>query len=78
LTLLHFYYMIYFFKIHKGGLMGGFNIFVMRAVLGAGFAVVLMRMFYRDAHPVYTAVLAGFMIGVAYIFEYWRNRKSGR
>jgi len=58
--------------------MGGFNIFVMRAVLGAGFAVVLMRMFYRDAHPVYTAVLAGFMIGVAYIFEYWRNRKSGR
>ncbi|HAO22082.1 MAG: hypothetical protein BWK80_46755 [Desulfobacteraceae bacterium IS3] len=70
--------MIYFFKIHKGGLMGGFNIFVMRAVLGAGFAVVLMRMFYRDAHPVYTAVLAGFMIGVAYIFEYWRNRKSGR
>lgn len=58
--------------------MSGFNIFVMRAVLGAVFAVLLMRMFYRGAHPVYTAGLAMFMIGVAYLFEYWRNRKSGR
>jgi len=70
--------MIYFLKKTEGGLMGRFNIFVMRAVLGAGFAVVLMRMFYRDAHPVYIAGLAMFMIGVAYLLEYWRNRKSGR
>jgi hypothetical protein len=56
--------------------MGRFNIFVMRAILGAVFAVVLMRMFYRGSNPVYAAGLAIFLIGTAYLLEYWRNRKS--
>jgi len=53
------------------------NILIMRVILGAGFAVLLSRFFYPDANPVYIAGLGVFMVGMAYVLEYWRGKKSG-
>lgn len=56
--------------------MSKLNIFIMRVVLGAVFAVVLMRFFYPDAELIYVIGLSVFMIGMAYILEYWRKSKN--
>jgi len=53
-----------------------FNIFIIRAVFGAVFAVVLTRMFYGKVEIVYVAVLAVFLVGMAYVLEYFRKRKK--
>jgi hypothetical protein len=50
----------------------------MRAILGAVFAVILTRFFYPDANPVYVAGLGIFMVGMAYVLEYWRKAKSDK
>ncbi len=55
-----------------------FNIFVMRAILGAVFAVILSRFFYPGTNPLYVAGLGIFLVGMAYILEYWRNRNSDK
>ena len=51
-----------------------FNIFVMRAILGGFFAVVLTRFFYGKVEPLYIAGLAVFLIGMSYVTEYFRNK----
>ena len=56
--------------------MTQFNIFIIRAVFGAVFAVVLTRMFYGKVEIVYVAVLAVFLVGMAYVLEYFRKRKK--
>ncbi len=56
--------------------MNRFNIFVIRAIVGAVFAVVLMRFFHPQAHPVYIAGLGIFMVGMSYFFNYLRKKKS--
>ncbi|MDM8549498.1 hypothetical protein QUF72_05445 [Desulfobacterales bacterium HSG2] len=56
--------------------MSRFNIFVIRAILGAVFAVFLTRFFFPDVNLIYVAGLGVFMVGMAYVLEYWRNRKS--
>ena len=56
--------------------MTRFHVFVIRAILGAGFAVLLSRMFYPDANLVYVAGLGVILVGLAYFAEYLRNRKS--
>ncbi|QTA78524.1 Uncharacterized protein dnl_07480 [Desulfonema limicola] len=53
-----------------------FNIFVMRAVLGAVFAVVLSRIFHPEFNIAYVAAFAVLLVGMAYGLEYWRNKKS--
>jgi uncharacterized membrane protein HdeD (DUF308 family) len=53
-----------------------FNIFIIRAVFGAVFAVVLTRMFYGKIEIVYVAGLAVFLVGMAYVLEYFRKRKK--
>jgi len=53
-----------------------FNIFVMRAVLGAVFAVVLARFFFPKANLIYVAGLGIFLVGMAYLFEYLHKPKS--
>jgi len=53
-----------------------FYIFLIRAVLGAALAVILMRFFFPGANPVLTAGLGIFMVGMAYVTEYFRNRKT--
>jgi len=53
-----------------------FYIFLVRAVLGAVFAVMLSRFFYPDASLVYVAGLGMFLVGMAYLSEYIRIRKK--
>ena len=56
--------------------MSRFNIFVIRAIIGAAFAVVLGRMFYPQAGIPYVAGLGVILVGLAYFAEYLRNRKK--
>ena len=56
--------------------MAQFNIFIIRAVFGAAFAVLLTRMFYGKVEIVYVAGLAVFLVGMAYVLEYFRKRKK--
>ena len=53
-------------------------IFFIRAVLGVVFAVVLIRIFYPGTHIGYVAGLAVGLVGLAYLFEYLRKRKSDK
>ncbi|MDM8526506.1 hypothetical protein QUF80_24280 [Desulfococcaceae bacterium HSG8] len=55
-----------------------FNIFVMRVILGAVFAVILSRFFYPEANIIYVAGFGMFLVGMAYVLEYWRNRKTDK
>jgi hypothetical protein len=59
----------------KGRIVTRFYVFILRAVLGAAFAVILTRMFYPQARIIFTAGLWGFLVGMAYVFEYFRARK---
>ena len=56
--------------------MGDFNIFIIRAILGVVFAVVLTRLFYPGTSIVYVIALAVFLMGMAYFFEYLRKNKT--
>lgn len=56
--------------------MTRFYIFIMRAILGAVFAVILTRFFHPEANPIHVAGLGVFMVGMAYLLEYWRKSKS--
>jgi len=56
--------------------MTKFHIFVIRAILGAVFAVVLTRMFYGRVEILYVAGLAIILVGLAYFAEYLRNRRN--
>jgi uncharacterized membrane protein HdeD (DUF308 family) len=53
-----------------------FNIFIIRAVFGAVFAVVLTRMFYGKVEIVYVVGLAVFLVGMAYVMEYFRKKRE--
>jgi len=55
--------------------MNRFNIFIMRAVLSAFFAVIITRFFYGRVEPLYVAGLAIFLMGMSYLTEYFRNKK---
>jgi len=57
--------------------MTQFNIFIIRAIFGAVFAVVLTRMFYGKVAIVYVVGLAVFLVGMAYIMEYFRKKRKG-
>jgi hypothetical protein len=56
--------------------MAKLQIFILRAVLGAVFAVLITRFFYGKVNIIYAAGLGIFLVGMAYIMEYFRNRKS--
>jgi hypothetical protein len=56
--------------------MARFNIFIMRAVLGLVFAVVLARIFRPDFNLVFVGLFAVFLVGMAYLLEVWRERKA--
>jgi hypothetical protein len=53
-----------------------FHIFVIRAVLGVVFAVFMTRFFYGKVNIIYVVGLAIFLVGMAYVLEYFRKRKS--
>ncbi len=52
------------------------QIFVLRAVLGAVFGVLITRFFYGKVNIIYAVGLGIFLVGMAYVMEYFRNRKS--
>ncbi len=56
--------------------MNKLHIFVVRAVFGAVFAVIITRFFYGKVNIFYVASLGIFLVGMAYVMEYFRNRKS--
>lgn len=58
--------------------MTQFNIFIIRAVIGTVVAVVLTRMFYGKVEIVYVAGLAVFLVGMAYVMEYFRKKRQDR
>jgi len=53
-----------------------FYVFLIRAVLGALFAVLISRFFYPDANPAYMAGLGIFLVGMAYVLEAIRKSKT--
>jgi hypothetical protein len=53
-----------------------FQTLVIRAVLGAVFAVFLSRFFYPQAKVPYVIGLGIILVGLAYFAEYLRNRKK--
>jgi hypothetical protein len=56
--------------------MNPFQIFVIRAIIGLVFAVILTRMFYGRIDPIYIAGLAIILVGLAYFSEYLRKRRE--
>jgi len=56
--------------------MDRFQVFVIRAILGGVFAVVLSRFFYQDAKLPYVLGLGVILVGLAYFAEFLRNRKK--
>jgi Flp pilus assembly protein TadB len=58
--------------------MTPFQIFIIRAIFGAGFAVLLIRIFYGKVQIVYAAGLAVFLVGMAYVMEYFRKKRQDR
>ena len=57
--------------------MTGFYIFLIRAAMAIGFAILVTRLFYPDAGMVKVITVAFVMIGMAYIFESFRKRTRG-
>jgi len=60
----------------EGNHLNQFQIFFIRAIIGAFLAVVITRMFYGRVHIGYVAGLAIIMVGLAYFAEFLRKRKS--
>ena len=56
--------------------MNQFQIFFIRIIIGAVFAVLVTRMFYGRVHIGYVAGLAIILVGLAYFAEFLRKRKS--
>ncbi|MDD2316548.1 MAG: hypothetical protein RBR01_02065 [Desulfobacterales bacterium] len=56
--------------------MSGLNVFVIRLVLAVFFAVILSRFFFPQGNIFYVIGLAIFLMGMAYVFEYWKYWRS--
>jgi uncharacterized membrane protein HdeD (DUF308 family) len=56
--------------------MTAFQIFIIRTIVGAGFGVLLTRIFYGRVQIVYAAGLAVFLVGMAYVMEYFRKKRE--
>lgn len=54
--------------------MTRFHIFIIRAILGAAFAVIMIRLYFGKINLMYVIGLGIFMVGMAYVLEYFRNR----
>jgi uncharacterized membrane protein HdeD (DUF308 family) len=52
------------------------QIFIIRAIIGLVFAVIVTRMFYGRIDLIYVAGLAVILVGLAYFAEFLRQRKS--
>ncbi|MFH1489071.1 MAG: hypothetical protein ABII06_09215 [Pseudomonadota bacterium] len=57
--------------------MGGFTLFIIRAMLAAVFAVLIGRFFFQGTPVIKVTLLALVLLGLAYLFEYTKKRDSG-
>jgi hypothetical protein len=55
--------------------MSGFVKFLIRAIAGAGLAILLSRLFFNQI-SLLTVMIAVFLVGMAYISECARGRKQ--
>jgi putative Mn2+ efflux pump MntP len=62
-------------QFYKDAILTAFQIFIIRALMGLGMSVVLVRMFHQSSNPVYIGGLAVILVGLAYFMEYLRKRK---
>lgn len=53
-------------------------IFIIRAILGAMFAVLLTRFFYPRASIAWVLALVVLLVGLAYVTESFRKRRKGQ
>jgi putative effector of murein hydrolase LrgA (UPF0299 family) len=60
----------------EGNHLNQFQIFFIRAVIGAFLAVVITRMFTGKIHVPYIVGLAVIMVGLAYFSEFLRKRRN--
>lgn len=56
--------------------MNQLQIFILRAILGGILAFVLTRLFHPEAGPPMIIGLGIILVGLAYVFEYLRKKKS--
>jgi ABC-type Mn2+/Zn2+ transport system permease subunit len=54
------------------------QVFIIRAILGAGFGVVLSRLFFPEAPISLIVGLCIALVALAYLTEYLRNRSKAR
>ena len=52
------------------------QIFIIRAVMGAVFGVILSRFFYPNAPVAFIISLCAVLVGLAYLTEYLRQRSK--
>ena len=55
--------------------MSGFVKFLIRAIAGAGLAILLSRFFFHRL-SLFTILIAVFLVGMAYVSEYARKRDT--
>ncbi len=56
--------------------MNSLHLFIIRTILGGVFAVILSRMFYPGADLIYVIGLGVILVGLAYVAEYFRIRRT--
>ena len=56
--------------------MNQLYIFIIRAILGAVFAVIAVRIFKPQAGVGFIVLLAVILVGLAYLKEYYRKRND--
>jgi hypothetical protein len=56
--------------------MTKFHILVIRLVLGLVIAVIMSRVFFGEITPLSVGGLMIFLVGMAYVMEYMRNRNK--
>jgi uncharacterized membrane protein HdeD (DUF308 family) len=53
-----------------------FILFFIRAFLGVAIAILITRMFRGSVSAAYVVGLTIILVGLAYVFEYFRKRKN--
>jgi uncharacterized membrane protein YfcA len=54
------------------------QIFIIRAIMGVVFGVILSRFFYPNAPLIFIILLCMILVGLAYLTQYLRQRKKER
>lgn len=58
--------------------MTHWQIFIIRAIMGAVFGVILSKFFYPNAPLIFIIILCMILVGLAYLTQYLRQRKKKR